>query len=195
MGWTYYTAKNYNGEKVDRKKECDNLLNKNYCTLLKSAMVGSTWYGAVKINETGTVNGTVMLTKTSGKGVYNFGYKDLSENSCPLEAKCPLGILKLLTPTDNDYANEWRNNCYKYHEEKKTKISTSKVKDGQSVRFTTVLNSNVFKTGEEMTVTKIRVNGKVKWLYIDHEKFSAYYITSQNLNKFSGGKFEILENA
>jgi hypothetical protein len=39
---------------------------------------------------------------------YNFGYKDMSENSGPGMINCPERILKLLTPTDNEYAIQWR---------------------------------------------------------------------------------------
>lgn len=42
---------------------------------------------------------------------FNFGYKDMVETMGPAECGCPKRILDLLTPTDNQWANEWRDAC------------------------------------------------------------------------------------
>ena len=39
----------------------------------------------------------------------------------PYHYECPKSILKLLTPTDNELANEWREKCYEYHKQKAEK--------------------------------------------------------------------------
>lgn len=44
---------------------------------------------------------------------HNLCYKDMSENEGPYYHDCPARILDLLTPSDNEYANEWRENCRK----------------------------------------------------------------------------------
>ena len=53
MGWTSYNAQYYKNGTVDRKKECDEYweggLNRGHFKVLKSTMVGSTYYAAVKI--------------------------------------------------------------------------------------------------------------------------------------------------
>ena len=61
MGWTEYHATHYKHGKIDRKAECDELFNdfmvdKNNNRIgkfevLKSTMVGSTYYAAVKKNS------------------------------------------------------------------------------------------------------------------------------------------------
>ena len=48
MGWTSYHASYYKNGTVDRKKECDDVFSKGDCKILKSAMVGSTYYAAIK---------------------------------------------------------------------------------------------------------------------------------------------------
>ena len=41
----------------------------------------------------------------------NFGLKYLDETCGPYAFDCPESILNLLTPTDNEYANNWRKQC------------------------------------------------------------------------------------
>ena len=52
MGWTEYHASHYKNGKVDRKAECNAYflegLNEGFFDVLKSSMVGSTYYAAVK---------------------------------------------------------------------------------------------------------------------------------------------------
>ena len=123
MGWTSEWV-DTPFSSADRKARIDRMYNwgdeKRQIRLLKSAMVGSTWYGAVEeeILETGekSVHGAVVLTQMDGG---KFFYKDSSETFGPNESKCPVGILKLLTPTDSEFANRWRERCWKYHESKR----------------------------------------------------------------------------
>lgn len=42
---------------------------------------------------------------------YNFGYKDMEETCGPGIDNCPERILDLLTPTEHQYATEWRQRC------------------------------------------------------------------------------------
>lgn len=131
MGWTSYHAGYYKNGKIDRKAECDDVFtwdnNGQKCTVLKSAMVGSVYYAAVKIQNENTgfdgVVGAVVLTSVDNKDYYNFAYKDMTEDMLPYYFDCPKGILNLLTPTDNESANEWRAKCrakFAAKKEKKT---------------------------------------------------------------------------
>lgn len=86
MGWTSYHASFYKNGKIDRKAECDSIMNcdmvgnKGRYEVLKSAMVGSTYYAAVKksIFKTGdksekeSVFGVVMLTSVNNKDYFTF---------------------------------------------------------------------------------------------------------------------------
>ena len=42
---------------------------------------------------------------------YNFGYKEMSEDSGPGARRCPKRILDMLTPTEHLNALEWRQRC------------------------------------------------------------------------------------
>lgn len=111
MGWTEYHAQYYKNGKVDRKAECDNLWAKD-CKVLKSTMRGSTYYGALQLPD-GNVIGTVVITSGTNRRdpYFNFGYKAMDETAGPCRYACPKSILDLLTPIDNEYANQWRNKC------------------------------------------------------------------------------------
>ena len=98
--------------KVDRKAECDSHFSDGY-TVLKSSMVGTVYYAAVRKESTGDVFAAVTLTSSDKD--FNFGYKGMDESCGPNECKCPLSILKLLTPTEYEWAQQWRQHCYNYH--------------------------------------------------------------------------------
>ncbi|MGO5174556.1 hypothetical protein ACTQ2N_05060 [Ruminococcus sp. LCP21S3_E8] len=113
MGWTGYYAENYKNGKIDRKTECDNNINNSdYLKVLKSSMVGTTYYAAVETIKTKEVFAVIFLTSVRDG---EFMYKDMDETENPYECRCPKGILKLLSPTNSEYALEWRKRCYEYH--------------------------------------------------------------------------------
>lgn len=133
MGWTHCFSSPYsvwkNGHETmppaSRRKECDKMLtwdakdsDGNILSshrVLKSAMVGSTYYAAVTTERKGEptkVWAAVFLT--CGRTKHDntmWGYKDMDETMGPCESKCPASILALLTPTDSKWANEWRERC------------------------------------------------------------------------------------
>lgn len=112
MGWTEYHATYYKNGKVDRKAECDNLWAKE-CKVLKSAMKGKIYYCALQTPD-GDVIGQVVITSGTNRRdpYFNFGYKAMSETCGPCYYDCPKSILDLLTPTDSEWANKWRQKCY-----------------------------------------------------------------------------------
>ncbi len=111
MGWSWYHAGYYKGAKVDRKTECDSLFDSELFEVLKSAMVGSTYYAAVRRKSDGLVFAAVTPTSTNMKDYFNFGYKGLTEHDGPYKYDCPKSILDLLSPMDSEWANEWREKC------------------------------------------------------------------------------------
>lgn len=171
MGWTsYHVEPTYNSKikkyTVDRKAECDKLFNTNMVSLdnndvigkfevLKSYMVGSTYYAAVKRTKFATENepedslvfAAIVLTSVNNKDYYNFSYKDMDETVGPCQYGCPKSILDLLTPTKSKYANEWRERCYKVIEEKKNPNALGNLPVGSEIKYT---NHN----GEEVVLFK-----------------------------------------
>ena len=131
MGWTSYLVPG----KIDRKSECDKLFNgEKHLKILKSATVGSTYFAAIQLvqkydnslgdfvdvpEENRRVKAFIVLTSinTDHSGTW-FSYKDMTEDFGPHDYRCPESILKLLSPTDNNYANEWREGCRSYQQKK-----------------------------------------------------------------------------
>ena len=101
MGW--YGI--FNNGLMTRKENIERALSVN---VLKSAMVGTTYYAACKDSRDGTVFGLVCLSRLEDGELM---LKDMTENVGPCESNCPKSILDLLTPTDNEYALKWRERC------------------------------------------------------------------------------------
>lgn len=110
MGWTSYHVSG----RIDKKKEAEKQLS---CKVVKSAVKGNTWYGACELGD-GQIIGAVILMHTNSKDYYNFSYKIVEESMGPCESECPESILKLLTPTENEWANQWRDRCREYNARK-----------------------------------------------------------------------------
>lgn len=157
MGWTGTHASYYKNGKVDRKRECDEMssweTDKYINTLLKSSMVGSVYYAAIetinKETQERKVWAEVILTTGQDRSdpYFNFHYKELSEDAGPGEYKCPKGILKLLTPTDSEYAKCWRERCHEYHANKKKKSWLKELEIGKCIKYTRY-------NGEELILRK-----------------------------------------
>ena len=103
--------------------------NPNTYRVLDSALVNMrTFYAAVeKVNkETGKRIVWAAVILVSFKRYpnchdFNFSWKDMDESCGPCERNCPERILKLLTPTDNKYALDWRAACWANIEKRKAR--------------------------------------------------------------------------
>lgn len=88
MGWDYTHATHYTRTgAIDRKTEIDELYTWQNDTrkaeVVRSAMVGSTYYAAIKITELSTgeaeTTAAVALTHTNNRDYFNFGVKTMGE--------------------------------------------------------------------------------------------------------------------
>ena len=144
MGWDYTHATHYtkNGA-VDRKAEVDEHFNWSNNTkkveVVRSCMVGSTYYAAVKITTLSTgeseTTAAVALTHTDSRDYFNFGVKTMNESMGPGEDNCPASILSLLSPTTNEYALAWRERCRTNIEKKKDPHALKNLPTGAVIRF------------------------------------------------------------
>lgn len=125
MGWTSYFATEYRNGKVDRMaefmKEFDNssYADGTVLHIVKASIVGSTIYAAAcRKRPEEDIEGKNIFCIVCLTSVQNgiFYFKDMLDTVGPYETKCPIGILKLLSPTNNECANEWRKKCYAYHD-------------------------------------------------------------------------------
>lgn len=201
MGWTSQHAEYYmaNGA-VDKKRECDAYfmegLNRGHFLVLKSATVGSVYYAAVKkllkyagldengnsiyvplLEEEQTVFAAVFLTSLKREGYWNFAYKPMDETVEPCHYDCPDSILKLLSPTDNAYANEWRRKCRLKNEKKKRLKS---LKEGSKILV-------FFRKDKEVSFVKQKYGSKNYWVKDDQRNT---YIKQSDLLQYD---FDILE--
>ncbi len=94
--------------------------------VLDSAIVHfRTFYAAVEqvdkqTGERQVWAAVILLSHNPGDG-HNFGWKDMDESMGPCEAQCPERILKLLTPTEYEYAKDWRARCWANIEKRKAR--------------------------------------------------------------------------
>ncbi|MBQ6128715.1 MAG: hypothetical protein IJI51_03555 [Lachnospiraceae bacterium] len=168
MGWDYSFATHYKNGRIDRKAECDDRLTRpGIQKVLKSSLVGSVYYAAVEItneDKAPFVLGAVILTAIDGR---NIGMKIIEETCGPCEDQCPIGILKLLSPTDSEWANRWRERCYKYHEDqkrqRKDKYSLKNLPVGSVIDFVCKHDNSAYKAGQPITLTKRVVSWKYRY--------------------------------
>jgi hypothetical protein len=202
MGWTEYQATYYKKGKIDRKVECDSLFTES-CEVIKSSMVGNVYYAAIRSikryrrNENNDIikdkNGkyiteqipekeqnvfaVVILTGTRNN--YWFSYKNMDETCGPYYYDCPISILKLLTPTNDVNALEWRRKCMEKYEKKKDSIR--KLPIGTKIKFTR-------HDGIEIVLTKHRPAYQFKKPFWVNESNWTYY-----KKKHIPENFEVLE--
>ena len=165
MGWTSYHVDG----RINRKEECDRMWTQEEkngypkLRVLKSAVKGSIYYAAVEKSRAGNVEcvfGVVTITSTNNKDYYNFSYKEMDETSGPYYCDCPKSILDLLTPTESEYANEWRKKCLEKLERNKSGLTLSKLPIGTTIKFKR-------HDGEEIVLVKMSPNYQFSraWYY------------------------------
>lgn len=159
MGWTSYRASFfYRDGQINRKKECDSYFDegvkRGLCRIEKSVMKGKEYYAAITDlkREVKDAVGNVMkddlgniiyegipkeeqktfamIFRTAVEG-NTFYFKPMDESCGPFYYGCPNTILNLLSPTDSEYANEWRTKC----RNKNAKPSLSRLPIGTKIKY------------------------------------------------------------
>lgn len=110
-----------------------------------------------------------------------FGYKDMDEQSGPVEANCPRSILELLTSSSHPYALDWRNRCYAM-----LRLKERKVADGDILRLPEPLR---FTDGSEHREFRVSKRGSKIELRTP-DGFGAYRIS-----RLMERRFEIIRPA
>lgn len=110
MGWTIVPAYEVGGRDLASLKE---YFRRSWESdprfeLVDMGKSGNTLYSAIRIKETGEVFAVVTLVSFKNG---EFSYKEIHENCGPLKTECPQRILNKLTPTENQYALNWRKAC------------------------------------------------------------------------------------
>ncbi len=146
-----------------RKKELlsGSFLKKNLATRIKKQgfttkvlECAATFTEAYLAIEVGDASGpkevfaVVCLLSYRPKDYFNFGYKDMSEDMGPYYYNCPEHILKLLTPTENKLALEWREKCWERIRAKKARPKLREgmiIKFAEPIEFTSGIKESVFQ--------------------------------------------------
>ena len=130
MGWTGIRNTMVQDTSRSRRDLLDHEIETSWGNyrVVKSAMKGSTYYGAI-MHPNGYVFGLVVLTSVDGN---EFCYKEMDESMGPYYYDCPATILNALDPTDNETSNEWRSRC---RERYNRKANWEAVKNTEGVRI------------------------------------------------------------
>lgn len=101
---------------------------------------------------------------------YNFGFKDMDETCGPNEVECPERILRLLTPTEHEWAKKWREACWQNVKSRVRLTKGKRVRSPQPLHFSNgesyqefVVVSAKDKTFRTNGNQLVRIKGKVKW--------------------------------
>lgn len=109
MGWIAYHRPDGENDREQFQRE---LFTNTDDEIVKCASKNNVFYAAVRTESTGEVRALVVLMRhVSGERNFNFNYKDLEESAGPVAAEAPAEVLDALTPTDNEYALDWRKRC------------------------------------------------------------------------------------
>ena len=152
MGWYGSFPKYFkpNGD-VDRLAEVNAKFtgetDDHVVDVVASRMVGSTYYGAVRIRyknyQPTKVVGMVVLTSKKKDG--EFFTKTMDEEMGPLYYQCPKAVLECLTDTLNENAIEWRKKCW---QNIRRKEKTPKLEEGTVIKFEFPFESPYYEKGE-----------------------------------------------
>ena len=189
MGWTEtnwtkgtkvkdWFKENYNQE-TDKVKQ----------TVLDAALVARTEaFAAIeRINkETGErqVLMAVVIMKFYPKAhYYNFAYKSMDETCGPYIYRCPKRLMKLLTPTDNEYALNWRKRVEDYWTTKdKTNKAMKKLNVGDTIVFKETIkfnNGTSYKSLQVLSLKPFRLTDGSTNIFGNTQ---AYYIKRKTLD-------------
>lgn len=172
MGWTETLVNGYT--KRDTKALVRKEVSDNY-ELVKDSMVGNVYYGAYRNKENGIISAIVVKTKWRTGNTWGnyFATKFVPEECGPVDANCPDSILKILSPTEHEYALGWREKCRenaKITKEKRKKNQELKaLRTGSKISFTCQQDTTHYNKGELIQLKKIVVNknGKQKSIWFD----------------------------
>lgn len=156
MGWT---SMHHSGNIHDFIAE--EFSDSDYGEVVDHSKIGRVLYIAFRLGPrsgklAGKITALIFLISTNKRKYHNFSYKAMDETVGPVEAKCPIRILNLLSPLEELYdpeswsykhAKEWREKC----RNREKYLSTRKIEIGDTIRlleplkFTNGMMADTFK--------------------------------------------------
>lgn len=183
MGWTTISKYELKNEKTDGIKQflMDEWERNSDYEVVGCSKVGSTVYMAIKRSD-GVVFANIVLTSFSS---YDFEWKEMQETMMPYKFDCPKKILDMLTPTDNEYANDWRQRCL----DAKAK-TRQKFNDGDIIQFDDTIS---FTNGYESDKFVLCVNGR-KTTFSKYYEGSEHRVSAFRITKWKQKEFKVIGN-
>ena len=187
MGWTEYQATEFdkNG-RISKRKEAIKELTTDLLPryeFVDGSMVNSAFYAAIRDKETGVVACEVMLTGTRDN--YWFSYKAIPERWRPTETKCPDRILDMLTPTDDEDTNIWREDCRAYNRAQRAPQSFKNLPEGTEATWEIPFSFGPFEKGDVLKLRKGRQNPwKQRSRFVWRVVGWGYYLTAGQVHGY-----------
>jgi len=190
MGWTEYQATEYTRSgKISLVREIRKEVKEGLLPayeFVDDAMVGTTYYVAIREKETGRVFCAVYLTGTRDN--YWFGYKGIPEHWKPCQCKCPDKILDQLTPTDDEWTNEWRDECREYNRSLSSPTAFKNLPDGATAKWEIPFSFGPFEKGTVLTLRKGRQTWRKRSPFVWHIVGHGYYVRPSMV----GNRYEVI---
>lgn len=191
MGWSYgpkpdnvkeYFIKQFTHSREGFSQKCLDIAIVNLKTVY--AAIEQVDRDGIKNVSAAIIAINFITKKEYGFKSTEFGYKDMDESMGCSQTECPERILKLLTPTDNEYAREWREACWSRINKRKE----NKVSNGVVIRFNTKIR---FRDHGELDTFKIQVrNGRTNLIAIDE---NGYHLFRAKFGGWQEREFKKLE--
>lgn len=177
MGWYGINKNSYETPKEAIFREFN---NPKYKIIDMAQKQFNTMYIAYQEVETGTVRASVVLLRYDRKD-RELMYKEMGEESEPFYYDCPERILKLLTPTTNEHALKWREQCWKNINTVKD-MKKKKIGEGTVIKFK---NEITFTNGFKADTFQLEKgwNGK-GWIFRNFNSSVGYKITNWRKREF-----------
>ncbi len=169
MGWLFYCHR-VDDVEAEIKKLCTFDSGKVSQAPIYITHHGSTWYAAVKTTFKNKVPDNVRyecdlnrsyvfaLVFLTRRHDGEWGYKEMTESVGPCEANAPRKLIKMLSPTSSEWANQWRESCLR-----NATLKSRKLVHGDIIEFPEPLSFTDGKTASKFRVEKeVQMFGKRK---------------------------------
>jgi hypothetical protein len=185
MGWTGTYRQKGTSDKAFFEREW-NLAeqDKEIVACNSAGGFGGQFYAAIRDNATGLVSAVVVLKRWSSNDYWNFSYKTIDENAGPGDYKASAAVLSSLTPTENGWATEWRDQVVAFHA---SRADRPKTMVGDIIQFENVIS---FQNGHKTDTFQIRTGGVLA--YADAR--GTNYSTRVKFPKWRERKFNIVDH-
>lgn len=166
MGWTSQFVSFDSKDSEEIKKFFVNQWNVENFRCLDYSKKGNIIYMAVENIKNNKIFAVVTRISFYNRELY---WKEMRESCGPVYVECPQRILKKLSPTDNEYAKNWREKCWEFHKKKAKKYMHGDIiKFPNKIEFTNGFSGDTFilvKEGRRFSFAPYRGEKNLNGVY------------------------------